>query len=557
VRQQLVGAIAEQLSESLSQAKGVTFRGVERPGGAPARGDGHDLPRSSPSELSPDVQEGGGVWPTRVLGLRIDRLVEYAIGGILAVTLLAYMLIGNYTRYVADDYGLAIAVRLRGYWAQQVADYQLTDGHFIATALTTAATLVNPVFVRILPGILILGWVALLALGLRFLIPSAGRLGRLLIAAGIAYTTLRVTPNPFLAVYWMTASLEFVVPLLLASVFIWLITRPRARGRRRTMVLILIGAVAFVAAGEAEIYTAGQTVALTLAVAASISRLSPEWRRKLPELGVAWIGSLAGLTAELIAPGAGLRSAVIAKIVVVPRPSLIGLPAFTLGQMGHFLQLNIVPHWRGLLGLAVLAALIASRSAPARQRLGKVSVVALAIATAGIVLVVLGTLAPAALYFGSLPPLYDQLIPVYVCTCATASAGWLAGRFLRERFDVVMQRAGSAMRFPGAVWAATTLVLGAIVVAGPIGTLAMLHGDLPALRSYAAGKDTQTASAEAARAAGRSSVDVPALVNVEDIGIFSHTPLEELSTDPNFWINGDEANYYGLVSMAMSQQSTP
>lgn len=492
-----------------------------------------------------------------VLGIRTARLVEYAIGGILAVTLLGYMLIGNYTRYVADDYGLAIAVRLRGFWAQQIADYQLTDGHFLATALSTAGTLLNPIFVRILPGALIVAWVTLLALGLRYLIPAAGRLGRLLIAAGIVYSTLRVTPNPFLALYWMTASLEFVVPLLLLSVFIWLVSRPRGRGRRRTVTLVLIGTLAFLAAGEAEIYTAGQTVALTLAVAFAISRLWPTWRQKLPELSAAWIGSLAGLTAELISPGAVLRSAVIARIVVAPRPSLLGLPLFTLVQMQHFFQLNIIPHWRGLLAMALLAALIGARSVPAPTHHAKSVLIALVLAAAGTLLVLLGTLAPAALYFGALPPLYDQIIPVYVCTCAIAALGWLAGSVLRNRADFAFQRLGAVTRLRGALWAAMTLTLGAIVVVGPIGTLAMLHRDLPALRSYAAGKDAQTASAEAARASGRSSVDVPGLVNVENIGIFSHTPLEELSTDPTFWINGDEADYYGLASMAVFQRLTP
>jgi hypothetical protein len=495
--------------------------------------------------------------PMAVVGLRIARLVEYAIGGLLSVTLFGYMLIGNFTRYVADDYGLAIAVRLRGFWPQQIADYQLTDGHFVATALSTAATLLNPVFVRILPGVLILAWVTLLTVGLRYLIPAAGRRGRLLIAAGIVYSTLRVTPNPFLAVYWMTASLEFIVPLLLASVIVLLVSRPRGHGWQRTLSLVLIGVLALLAAGEAEIYTAGQTSALTLAVAVSVSRLSPAWRQRLPELSVALFGSIAGLAVELISPGAVLRSAVIAKIIVVPRPSLLGLPVFTLTQLVHFVQVNIIPHWRGLLALGVLAALIGARSAPAPARLGKSAYVALVVATIGAVLVVLGTLAPAALYFGSLPPLYDQIIPVYVCTCATAALGWLAGGFFRNRVDSAFQPTGGVKPARGALWAATTLTAGAIVVSGPIGTLSMLHRDLPALRSYAAGKDAQTALAQAARASGRSSVDVPGLVDVENIGIFSHTPLEELSTDSTFWINGDEANYYGLVSMAVSQQPIP
>src|ERR1700686_4945580 len=116
--------------------------------------------------------------------------VERAIGAVLAITLLMYMLLGNFTRYVADDYGIAIAVRLRGFWAQQVADYRITDGHFAATALETAGALLNPVFVRVLPGALILVWTGLLTLALRRIIPAAADPGWLLLGAGVFYRPL-------------------------------------------------------------------------------------------------------------------------------------------------------------------------------------------------------------------------------------------------------------------------------------------------------------------------------------------------------------------------------
>ncbi|MFI5286804.1 MAG: hypothetical protein ACHQ4F_10850 [Candidatus Dormibacteria bacterium] len=37
---------------------------------------------------------------------------------------------------------------------------------------------------------------------------------------------------------------------------------------------------------------------------------------------------------------------------------------------------------------------------------------------------------------------------------------------------------------------------------------------------------------------------------VDNIGIFSHPADEDLTQDPNFWINRDEAQYYGLTSLA-------
>jgi hypothetical protein len=462
------------------------------------------------------------------------------------------MLLGNFTRYVADDYGIAVAVRLRGYWAQQIADYRLSDGHFVATALYTAGTLLNPIFVQVLPGVLILAWVALLSLALRHVIPAAGRLGRFLIPAGIVYTTLQITPSPFLSLYWMTASLEFVVPLLVAAVLVWLVSRPSSRGRQRTLIVALIGLLAFLAAGEAEIYTAVQCVALTVTGAVAMSRLSRSWHQKLPELSAAWIGSFAGLAVELASPGKALRSAVIAKAVHVPRPSWLTLPLFTFGQMVHFLQGLLQAHWPEIVSIALLAALIGVRSDTLPKVARKSGLTAVVVATFGALVVLYSAMAPAALYYGGLPPLWDQIVPVYVCVCAVAALGWWSGQSFRSLVGPKWQRSGWSERLRRTSIAGVGVILSAVVVIGPTATVVAIDHELPAIQRYAATKDAQAAGAEAAHAVGKTSVTVPRLVMVNNIGIFSHPPFEDLMSDPHFWINEDEAEYYGIRNMATS-----
>ena len=36
---------------------------------------------------------------------------------------------------------------------------------------------------------------------------------------------------------------------------------------------------------------------------------------------------------------------------------------------------------------------------------------------------------------------------------------------------------------------------------------------------------------------------------VNNIGVFSHPAYEDLTSNPNSWINRDEAEYYGLTTM--------
>jgi Family of unknown function (DUF6056) len=481
-----------------------------------------------------------------------DRLAEWVMSAVLLSALVAYMLLGNFARYVADDYGIAVAVRLRGFWAQQIAAYQLSDGHFVATALYTAGTLLNPAFVRILPAVLIIAWVALVTLAQRHVVPSTGHLGRLLISAGIVYTTLQITPSPFLSFYWMTASLEFVVPLLVAAMLVWLISRPSRSGRRRMLIVALIGLLAFLAAGEAEIYTSAQCVALTAAVAIAMSRLSSSWRRKLPELGAALIGSLAGLAIELVSPGKALRSAIIARAAHVPRPSLLTLPAFTFGEMLHFLQGLLEAHWREMVVMALLAALIGMRSGALHRVVGKTALITVGIATFGAVVVLYAAMAPAALYYGALPPPWDQIIPVYMCVCALAALGWWSGRSLRAFIDLKWRRAKWSEWLRRGSAAGGSVIVSTIVVIGPIATLIAINHDLPAIQAYAATKDGEASAAAAAHAAGKASVTVPRLVMVNNLGIFSHTPYEDLMSDPHYWINEDEAAYYAIRSVGTS-----
>jgi len=250
------------------------------------------------------------------------------------------------------------------------------------------------------------------------------------------------------------------------------------------------------------------------------------------------------LAIELASPGKALRSVDISKIVHVPRPSLLTLPLFSVEQMLRYLQALIQAHWREIVAMAVLAALIGTRSRAPLKLSGKSSAIAAAIATFGFLLVLLGALAPAAFYYGGLPPLWDQIIPVYVCVCGVVALGWASGRSVRMLGDRLSQRPAWSARFLPPTAAGVFVIATALVAIGPIATVVTIDHELPGIQAYAATKDAQAARAEAAHAAGNTS----AMFN--NIGIFSHPAFEDLMSDPDFWINVDEAQYYGIVSMS-------
>ena len=485
--------------------------------------------------------------------INVPLLVEWAVGVVLAVTIIAYMLLGNFTRYVQDDFLTTLDDRAYGFWGTQVLTYQQNDGHYLGTALQEGGALLNVAFVRVLPGILIAAWVVALTLALRHLVPSAGRLGRLLIAAGIVYATLRITPSPFLSVYWMNASLAYVVPLLLAAVLVWLVSRPRVFDRRHGLILFVTALVAFLAAGLAEEYTVAQTVAVTLALAVAVggARVRAAWRQKLPVLAAASIGSAAGLGFMAASPGDALRSAAIAR-VVGPRPSLLGLPGFTIPEVLHFLHALVETHWRGLIAMAILAAYIGARSGGMSRGAVRALLIPCGVATAGAFVVIFGAMTPAAFEMAQPPHDYSQIVLINICVCAVATLGWVGGRLCRAATDRAWPDMGALAGRRAGVAAVASVLAGVASAAGPVSTLASIHHDLPAIQAYAATKDAQAAAAEAAHAAGVTSAIVPLVAHPEDLGIFSHTNQAELQADPTYWLNADVATYYGLATIATS-----
>ena len=483
-------------------------------------------------------------------------IIESVMAAVLLVTLAGYVLLGTFNRYVADDYGGVLAVRLRGFWGEQVASYRLWSGRFTSSALISAAAMLPEGAVRVLPGILIAGWVLLLGLVLKQVLPSAGRVGRLLLAAAVVYTTLQVTSSPFLSIYWMTGSLTYVPSLLLGTLLLALICRPHGNGRRRMATIAGAGVVTFLAGGSNETYVVAQTVALTMAVAVAISPLSTVSRSKLRVLGVGLLGSLVAFGVLVAAPGNAIRDAAILR-VGGQHPSLVELPRLTAQFTWQFFQSLVSAHWVSLLAVAILTALIAARSkAMTATQLRSLSIAAGA-ATIGAVIVVTSAIFPSVFEEVRLTNEWGQIVLVYVCVCAVATLGWISGRVCRSLADRTSPQVGSSAGIRQIAPGLMALAACAFVVVGPILAVARMVGDLPAIQAWAATKDAEAAAAISAHAAGEPSVTVPPLRMVGNIGIFSHPAYEDLMRDPRFWINEDEAAYYGVVSMATSPSPLP
>jgi hypothetical protein len=480
-------------------------------------------------------------------GLRVSLVVEWAVAAVLSVVLAAYMLLGIFSRHVADDYAAALAVRERGFWAEQIAYYRQWSGRFTSEAAVTATASLNEAFTRALPALLIACWVAVLLLALKQILPRVHGVARLLLALEIVYATVHLTPSPFLSIYWMTGSLNYVLPLVLATGLLAIVVKRKATSRGSGVAIALgAGIVAFIAGGTSETYVVGQTVALGLAVIIAATPISIEFRSRLRVLCAGLAGSVAALGVLAAAPGNAIRSAEI--LPPGGRPSLFELARLTIHYTRAFFDALIPTHWPALLAVAVLAALLGAQST-ARPSVRSAVILAGAV-TAGALITIACAIAPAVYEERNLTPVYGQIMLLYVVVCAIATVAWIAGQTSRTLVDRIAASADRSGRVRGVAIAAMALLAGAGLVNGPISTIVGIAQQVPAIRAYADAKDAQAAAAEAGRADGIASVVVPALPDVTRLGLFSHGPLGDLTSDPTFWINHDEAVYYGVRAMA-------
>jgi hypothetical protein len=165
--------------------------------------------------------------------------------------------------------------------------------------------------------------------------------------------------------------------------------------------------------------------------------------------------------------------------------------------------------------------------------------------------VVTFAIAPSALAEARIPVDYAQIVLVYICVCASAAIGWLGGTGFRVLSRRVGQQRLTSERTRRIVVMSLIAVASAAVMTGPVVAVTGIVSALPAIESYANIKDVEAETALAAHGDGRSSAVVPRVSMVDNLGVFSHSAYDELLA-PSYWINRDEAEYYGVSSLATS-----
>jgi Family of unknown function (DUF6056) len=425
------------------------------------------------------------------------------LGGALLLPLLAYAWVGSFSRYTADDYCWAAILGTQGFLQAQVHWYMVYSPRYAFTFVVNLVELAGPAIVPFLPPLAIAGWLGVLTWSLSRVFRRATAF---VLAALVVFATLQTTPDRAQSVYWQTGLLTYLLPLILATLFLGWALGTRGGGWRLGVSFLLT----MVAGGLSETYLIPQNVGLTLACVVR------EKGRKHLVAGLA--GGAVALATILVAPSTASRVGGSPADLWLASAAAAATAAVQAGQLARHFPLT------ALLCLGVPAALggLGWLDWDARARRRELLVVT----------AVVGLTLPFC-YFPSFyaqngnPPARSLIVPQVLLI------GYLvyAGLFLRPLASDLLARGPSL---------APSLALGLLAVI-PAGAAAAALPERAVAAQYAVLWDEEDRTIRAMRDAGVRRLVVPPLP--PNLG------EEFVTSSPTYWFNSCVARYYGVDSI--------
>lgn len=418
-----------------------------------------------------------------------------------------YAWVGAYARYVADDYCWAGVLRIEGFWPAQVAWYTGYSPRYAFTFLVNLAELAGPAVVPLLPTVALVTWLTSLVwcfsqFGLR--LRPALILGEVAVLA-----VLHTAPDLGQSLYWQTGMLTYLLPLILATLFVGLVVRAERRPSVSLPTVVVCAALTYVAGGLSETYLIPQNVALTLVtVAALVYR-----RSALPYIVTGLAGGVLALATILIAPATASR--------VGGSPADLWLALSASIAAGAYQALRLVRYFPHIVALCLaLPALLQLPSrAPDGRRLGLV--------TAAVAFTLPFCYFPSFYAQNGNPPARSLIVPGAILIGYLAFLGVALGPYFGARVPTAGR------------WASVAALL-----AVPLGVAVTTFPDGARAADYAAQWDAEDALIRSARDSGQRELVVPPLP--PNLG------EDFVTADPKHFLNVCVARYYGVDTIAAS-----
>jgi hypothetical protein len=455
---------------------------------------------------------------------------------------LAFAWPGIYSRYRADDFCFAAAVQKYGWANAQLVMYQTWAGTYARMLVVSIVQLFGPYVTTALPWLAIIAWV--LAMG--WLIVQACNLAGIRPAGLVAWTaapmviffTLLEAPNRFQILYWLLGHVTYTTPLIFLTVLAGILLaaiRKSGENQIKLLTLLAIAALAFVSGGFSETAAAFQAGVFGLGLASTWLFVKKQRKPALSLVVAGLAGSLLAICVIVAAPGNRIRQATLPN-----PPPLVTVLELSLIYAWDFLRTTLkalpVPSALSVVIPFLIAFLIRAGKDARPTHLW----LKFGYPLATCYLLVVSCVAPSVFALSAYPEARSLTAATFTLVLCLAAVGFNAGMVLRPYLEKSL-----AERSPWLALAASILFI--IVSLYPLrASLLTLNQTLPVMARSAQLWDQRHQELLKAHAQGMQEISVAALD--------SQSGVMELGADPQLWVNRCAADYYGLKSIAATDQ---
>jgi Family of unknown function (DUF6056) len=478
------------------------------------------------------------------------------------LVLLAYAYIGLFIRLIYDDYCTASSLQTHGFLGAQKYWYTTWSGRFAFTLAITVAHLIGPKVVPYLPAFALSLWLSVMTwtlLQLRWIVPWPHPIiSSFFIAELVIVATLMNTPVIFESFYWETGILTYIAPLIIMTAYVGILLRRGAsvHGGHSVIYIILAASLTFIAGGFSETSAALQLASLFLGIVACFIGSANSFKRKvLPLLAAGFAGAILAAFVLILAPGneARIASSVSQAIAQAPRTWMSFLK-LSLHFGFDSVLISILTSWfttatAALVLCAVVAFKLHSQAVdPSVHTTSGVRkpIKWLLLSPLTAFILIMFCFMPTAYVSAYMRGGYHPqprlfVISQFVFFCFTCFWGYLAGAALKQ---AQLVRNAKRWLYPFAAFVA------ALMLVVPLNGLRRTLALYPSVRTFASMWDAQDREIQAARLQGFRRLTVRALPATDHgpRGNF-HFGLRLIDSNPENWVNGCAAEYYGVDSI--------
>ncbi len=468
---------------------------------------------------------------------KVDRLFNWMIVlGIIifTITLFSYALMGNFSRFLADDYCFSELIKNKGALRGLEYFYNNISNRFGAFLFIAVSEIFGEASVRFLPGVMIFMMVVSLMWNVfwfsrQIRLPFSWKVS-FLFALLALFFVLFEAPNLFQSLYWRSGMVHYFASMvfffIISGILIWQFQLPE-RKQIPWLWALLVAMLSFFSGGMSETYAAFQTASWGLLILGWFI-----WKRKFflnnfnILLMAAFLGSVLAMGVMVMAPGNQLRLESLpqaANVWVVLQLSF----RYALDFIIYSLRGLPIPILISFLASALLTYHVSANKSELINN--KRSWVLIIVIPAITYLLIASVCAPTVYGMVAYPEPRALMIARFIMTIGTLFLGGLIGILSHRIMDKVVNVCFASIILLGLLWIY------------PLRSTIQTWQQIPQAMARAAEWDSRREEITRQINAGVSLVEIQKMDSIQGVS--------ELTDDPQFWVNKCAANYFGAESI--------